>query len=74
MKIKEGDIKINLSQSIDVESNFKSNLSYDVNSDNYKKILEKINFIQYVLNFDSNLNNFFKLELDKTYKVKNFEY
>ena len=74
LKIKEGDIKINLSQSIDVESNFKSNLSYDVNSDNYKKTLEKINFIQYVFNFDSNLNNFFKLKLDKTYKVKNYEY
>ena len=74
LKIKEGDIKINLSPTIDVESNFKSNLSYDVNSDNYKKTLEKINFIQYVFNFDSNLNNFFKLKLDKTYKVKNYEY
>ena len=74
LKIKEGDIKINLSPTIDVESNFKSNLSYDVNSDNYKKTLEKINFIQYIFNFDSNLNNFFKLKLDKTYKVKNYEY
>ena len=74
LKIKEGDIKINLSPTIDVESNFKSNLSYDVNSDNYKKTLEKINFTQYVFNFDSNLNNFFKLKLDKTYKVKNYEY
>ena len=74
LKIKEGDIKINLSPTINVESNFKSNLSYDVNSDNYKKTLEKINFIQYVFNFDSNLNNFFKLKLDKTYKVKNYEY
>ena len=74
LKIKEGDIKINLSPTIDVESNFKSNLSYDVSSDNYKKILEKTNFIQYIFNFDSNLNNFFKLEFDKTYKVKNYEY
>ena len=74
LKIKDGDIKISLSPTIDVESNFKSNLSYDVSSDNFKKSLEKINFIQYILNFDSNLNNFFKLKLDKTYKVKNFEY
>ena len=71
LKIKDGDIKISLSPTIDVESNFKSNLSYDVSSDNYKKTLEKTNFIQYIFNFDSNLNNFFKLELDKTYKVKN---
>ena len=74
LKIKEGDIKINLSPTIDVESNFKSNLSYDVSSDNYKKTLEKTNFIQYIFNFDSNLNNFFKLKLDKTYKVKNYDY
>ena len=74
LKIKDGDIKISLSPTIDIESNFKSNLSYDVSSDNYKKTLEKINFIQYIFNFDSNLNNFFKLKLDKTYKVKNFEY
>ncbi len=74
LKIKDGDIKISLSPTIDVESNFKSNLSYDVSSDNFKKSLEKIKFIQYIFNFDSNLNNFFKLKLDKTYKVKNFEY
>ena len=74
LKIREGDIKISLSPKINVESNFKSNLSYDVSSDNYKKTLEKTNFIQYIFNFDSNLNNFFKLELDKTYKVKNYEY
>ena len=74
LKIKDGDAKISLSPTIDVESNFKSNLSYDVSSDNYKKTLEKINFIQYIFNFDSNLNNFFKLKLDKTYKVKNYEY
>ena len=74
LKIKEGDIKISLLPTINVESNFKSNLSYDVSSDNYKKTLEKPNFIQYIFNFDSNLNNFFKLELDKTYKVKNYEY
>ena len=74
LKIKDGDIKISLSPTIDVESNFKSNLIYDVGSDNYKKSLEKINFIQYIFNFDSNLNNFFKLKMDKTYKVKNFEY
>ena len=74
LKIKDGDAKISLSPTIDVESNFKSNLSYDVSSDNYKKTLEKINFIQYIFNFESNLNNFFKLKLDKTYKVKNYEY
>ena len=74
LKIKDGDAKISLSPTIDVESNFKSNLSYDVSSDNYKKNLEKINFIQYIFNFESNLNNFFKLKLDKTYKVKNYEY
>ena len=74
LKIKEGDIKISLLPTINVESNFKSNLSYDVSSDNYKKTLEKTNFIQYIFNFDSNLNNFFKLEFDKTYKVKNYEY
>ena len=74
LKIKDGDIKISLSPTIDIESNFKSNLSYDVSSDNYKKTLEKINFIQYIFNIDSNLNNFFKLKLDKTFKVKNYEY
>ena len=74
LKIKDGDIKISLSPTIDVESNFKSNLSYDISSDNFKKSLEKINFIQYIFNFDSNLNNFFKIKLDKTYKVKNYEY
>ena len=48
--------------------------SQNFTGDLLRCFLEKTNFIQYIFNFDSNLNNFFKLEFDKTYKVKNYEY
>ena len=70
-KILDGDIKLKLSPEISIESNFKSNLRYNKN---FKNLIKDLKYTKYIDNLEANLNNSFSINLDKTFKVKNYNY
>ena len=76
IEINNGDIKLNLENGIKLNSNFISNINLD------KKKLKKLNDLLEKLNFlggnikelNGNFNNNIFINLDKTYKVTNYNY
>ncbi len=73
-KIKEGDLKVKLSPKISLEANFNSNIKYSKQRDKFPFSFKKDNFSEYLTEFDANLSNHIKINLDETYKVKDFNY
>ena len=71
-EISEGDLKIKLSEDIQIESNFKSKIKYNVKSAELLSFLKDFNYLENLNFFDGNLNNNLKLSLDKTYKIKDY--
>ena len=69
-KIKEGDLKVKLSPKISLEANFNSNIKYSKQRDKFPFSFKKNNFSEYLTEFDANLSNHIKINLDETYKVK----
>ena len=75
IKISEGDIKLNLENGLNLTSNFNSKLKINKNDLNkYEKFIKKFEFTSYIKKFKANLNNNFSINLDKTYKVKDYNY
>ena len=75
IKISNGDIKLDLRNGLKLKSNFETNLNIDQkNISIYKKILNKQNLINNIQFFNGNFNNNVSIDLDETYKVKNFKY
>ena len=74
IKIKDGDLKLKLSPEISLESSFRSNTKYNNKSSKYKNLLKSFKYTQNIINLDVNLNNNFSINLDKTYKVKKYNY
>ena len=74
-KIFDGDIKLNLDDGIKLESNFNSKISLDRNLFvKYKKFLNKYSFAKDIKFLQSDLRNSFSIELDNTYKIKDYNY
>ena len=72
--IKEGDLKLNISEGISLESNFKTNIKYKNESKKNKKIFLNQKYFENLKNIEAELINNLVLILDKTYKIKKYEY
>ncbi len=75
VKISEGDIKLNFSKDISLNSNFVSEINFTSNVfKNYSNLIKNNNVLQYGENLIANLNNTVNLKFDKTYKLENFNF
>ena len=75
VKISDGDVKFNLENGINVNSNFNSKINFSEQVINkYTKLFKKYNFVKDLKTLKANLNNNLTIKLDKTYKVKNYNY
>ena len=74
-EIKDGDLRVNLSNIISVESNFLSKINFKKGDRiKYKKFFKNINFLENIEIFKVDLNNNFSIKFDQTYKVKDFSF
>ena len=74
VEIFEGDLKIDLSSGITLNSNFKSKINY---SKNFKENFEQFDNLKLIQNFnklEAALNNNLSIQFDKTLKVKKYSY
>ena len=75
IKISDGDIKLNLENGIKLNSNFNSKLNLDEKLvKKYTKFFSKYEFLNNVKSLKANFNNYLSIDLDKTYKVKDYNY
>ena len=75
IKISDGDIKLNLDDGVKLSSNFNSILNFDEKLlQKYSKIFNKFKYLKNIKIFRANLNNNISINLDKTYKVKDYNY
>jgi len=75
IKINDGDIKLNLDNGIKLYSNF--NTQINLNNEKitkYYKFFNKNRFVKNIENFKANFDNSFSINLDKTYKIKNYNF
>ena len=74
-EIKDGDLRVNLSNIISVESNFLSKINFKKEDKIiYKEFFKNINFFKNIEIFKVDLNNNFSIKFDQTYKVKDFTF
>ena len=74
-EIKDGDLRVNLSNIISVESNFLSKINFKKGDKiRYKEFFKNINFFENIETFKVDLNNNFSIKFDQTYKVKDFSF
>ena len=74
-EIKDGDLRVNLSNIISVESNFLSKINFKKGDKiRYKEFLKNINLFKNIEIFKVDLNNNFSIKFDQTYKVKDFTF
>ena len=75
IKISDGDIRLNFEKGIKLNSNFSSQINLDSNLFNKNpQILEKLKIIDEIKTLKANVNNSLSIDLDKTYKVTNYNY
>ncbi len=74
IKIEDGDMKINLSPEIAIETNFKTIFNFNNGLKKYSTFIPDINFINNITNVNGEQNNNLNLSFDKTYKLKNYSY
>ena len=75
IKISEGDIKLNLENGLNLNSNFNSKLNFDEKIlSKYKKYFNKYELSKNIKSMKADVNNNIKIDLDKTYKLKNYDY
>ena len=75
IKILDGDIKLNLEEGVKLSSNFNSKINLnEKNFKNYVKLLKKYKLDGKIKSLDAELNNSLSIHLDKTYKIKNYNY
>ena len=74
-EIKDGDLRVNLSNIISVESNFLSKINFKKGDKiRYKEFLKNINLFKNIEIIKVDLNNNFSIKFDQTYKVKDFTF
>tara|TARA_B100001248_G_scaffold260852_1_gene250244 strand:+ start:6408 stop:8588 length:2181 start_codon:yes stop_codon:yes gene_type:complete len=74
-EIEDGDLRVNLSNIISVESNFLSKINFKKGDKiRYKEFFKNINFFENIETFKVDLNNNFSIKFDQTYKVKDFSF
>ena len=74
LNIKDGDAKIQISPEISIETNFLSNIKISNNFNKEYKILNKFLNLNSLDNFSGKFNNSLKIDLDKTLKIKNYNF
>ena len=78
VKIKDGDLKLKLDSDSDseilLESNFATTIKYDGKSTNFKNLSNIHKYFKNIINLEAELNNSFFINLDETYKIKNYNY
>ncbi len=75
IKLSDGDIKLNLENGIKLSSNFNTKFDLDKKKLNkYGKLLKKDIVLQNLKNLKANIDNNLFIELDKTYKLKDYNY
>ncbi len=75
IKISDGDIKLNLENGIKLNSNFNSKFDFDEKIfKKYTKLLNKYEFAKNLKSLKADLNNNLFIDLDNTYKVKDYNY
>ena len=75
IKISDGDIKLNLENGINVNSNFNSAINFNEQvTKKYTKFLKQYNFTKGLKKLKADLNNNFSIKFDDTYKVKDYNY
>ncbi len=75
VRISDGDIKLNLENGVKLNSNFNSKINFNEPIlEKYKKFLKNYNYVKDLKTLKANFNNNFFIELDETYKVKDYDY
>ena len=75
IKISSGDIKLDLRDGLKLKSNFDTAINLDNEKIKlFKKILNNQSFIKNIQFLRGNFNNNIVIDLDKTYKIKNYNY
>ena len=75
IKISDGDIKLNLENGIQLQSNFNSKFNFDKNNiSKYSSFLNNYKLLGDVKLLQANLNNNIFVDLDNTYKIKDYDY
>ena len=75
IKISDGYIKLNLENGIKINSNFNSKIDFSEQvNEKYTKLLTKYDVVRGLKTLKADLNNNFSIELDQTYKVKDYNY
>ena len=75
IEIKNGDIKLNLEEGAKLVLNFNSAINIDHKTlSSYSKLIERFELIKQLRSLNGNFNNVISLELDNTYKLKDFNY
>jgi len=75
IKISDGDIKLNLENGIILNSNFNSKINFDDNLfKKYERFLNKDKLNYKINNLQADFNNNLFIELDDTYKIKDYNY
>ena len=75
IQIKNGDLKLNISDNTSLESNFKTKIFYK-GEKNFKllNIIKRYTFLNDIQDLEAEISNNIKLSFDETYKVKKFSY
>ena len=74
IKITDGDLKLNLSQEILLESNFRTSIKYHKKFIKYKNLIKNFKYTQDISLLEAELNNRFLINFDETFKVKKYDY
>ena len=75
IKISDGDIKLNFEKGIKINSNFNSKIDFGEKvTEKYTKFFKKYDVVKGLKTLKANFNNNFFIELDDTYKVKDYKY
>ena len=73
IEIKNGDIKLNLENGVELNSNFNSNINLNTEKINkFNDLLKKFNLAVSIKELNGNFNNNILINFDKTYKVTNY--
>ena len=73
-KIFDGDLKLKMSEEVSLESNFKTNLKYTKQSKKYMDFIKDFKYAKDIVSLEADLYNNLKIDFDKTYKVRKYNY